>query len=149
MSVTNHHMYFASCRTHVETDQTVTTNKLTVTKKKNITYRSTMDPDADAFSSRPKKRRRTKRGRPLREDNPDAADGIAFTSVIMDTENGPVEQRSAIPVWIDQSGPVGQTSTAMDRQTLPADRGADVFEMSDAFHLADEADLRRPSKVGL
>jgi hypothetical protein len=103
-----------------------------------------MDPDV---STRPKKRRRTKGGRPLQEDDADAADGIAIRSVIYESESGPVETRSAVPVWINQPGPIAQTSTpAEGRPPIPAGE-ADLFDRGDGFDMADEPDVARPSKV--
>jgi hypothetical protein len=103
-----------------------------------------MDPDV---STRPRKRRRTKGGRPLQEDDADAADGIAITSVIYESESGPVETRSAVPVWIDQPGPSAQTSTPVEGPPPIPVGEADLFDKGVGFDVADEPGVPPPRKV--
>src|SRR5882757_2021008 len=111
---------------------------------KQITYPATMDFHA---SLRPRKRRRTKRGRPLHEDDSDAADGIAIRSVMVETESGPVEEISAVPVWVDQPEPMEPTSTPDARQPSLPDQLPDLFQMEDPLPMEDEPGGARPSKV--
>lgn len=113
-----------------------------------------MDPDV--YFTRPKKRRRrTKGGRPLREDDPDAADGVAMSSVIHNTETGPVEEIVAIPIWLDQPEP-SQPRSRSDNSHSPlpdnnqpslAHHGVDNHHMEDQFQMEDQPSVTRPSKV--
>jgi len=89
----------------------------------------------------------------LHEDDSDAADGIAIRSVMVETESGPVEEISAVPVWVDQPEPMEPTSTPDARQPSLPDQLPDLFQMQDPFHMEDPLPMEdepggaRPSKV--
>jgi hypothetical protein len=79
-----------------------------------------------AGPKRPRKRRKTKAGHPLYEDDDDAAPAVISRSRVVQTRTGPVEERYIIPIWPEPPA------------TIEAEEQGPPCPDPDAFHMPEQ-----------
>ena len=75
--------------------------------------------NAPEVTNRPKKRRKTKGYLAIREDDVQTADAIVVQSVVRETDDGPVEEETRMPVWRNCPPPIIQRLDIPEGSGLP------------------------------
>jgi hypothetical protein len=100
-----------------------------------------MASSTSAAPKRPRKRRKTKAGLTLYEDDDDAADAFFVRTRIVETRTGPVEETYEVPMWpVPLGGDEEEDQAAPLRASAPFNMPArdPPFPDPDAFHMPDQ-----------